>query len=153
MEPTFARFPIGAFDCASLLDGSMDYPIQSMYANVSRQEVEAAFRQRNLPVEIITTPYSYLYVHAENRHILVDVGAGDLGPNTGNLLLSLREMGVAPEDIDVVIISHAHPDHIGGNLDADGKPLYPNARYFIWKEEWDFWNSPAALAACVLTMR
>jgi len=44
----------------------------------------------------------------------------------------------------MVILTHGHPDHIGGNVVSEGKPAFPNARFVIWKEEWDFWISDLA---------
>jgi glyoxylase-like metal-dependent hydrolase (beta-lactamase superfamily II) len=122
----------------------MDYPIQNMYSNAPPEQVETALRQRHLPVELITTPYTYPWVNTGQRRVLVDMGAGDLGSKTGNLVRSMHSAGISPADIDVVIISHAHPDHIGGTLDEHGQPIYSNAHYYIWKEEWDFWFSGAA---------
>jgi glyoxylase-like metal-dependent hydrolase (beta-lactamase superfamily II) len=76
--------------------------------------------------------------------VLVDTGAGGLAPTTGRLLQNLQTEGIAPEDINTVILTHGHPDHIGGNTDAEGRPAFPNARYVIWKGEWEFWNSEQA---------
>jgi len=62
---------------------------------------------------------------------------------TGNLMRNLEAEGIAPDAIDTVIISHAHPDHIGGNLDKNGKVAFPNAQFVMWREEWMFWmNEP-----------
>ena len=72
------------------------------------------------------------------------MGAGKVIPNNGNLPVSMRSVGIEPEEIDTVFISHAHPDHIGGTLDDSGNPVYANAQYYIWKEEWDFWFSDSA---------
>ena len=60
------------------------------------------------------------------------------------LLQNLQAEGIAREEIDTVILTHGHPDHIGGNTDNDGKPVFPNARFVMWKEEWDFWTSEQA---------
>ena len=65
-------------------------------------------------------------------------------PSTGKLLQNLQAEGIEPRDIDTVILTHGHPDHIGGNTDAEGKPAFPNARYVMWKGEWDFWTSGQA---------
>jgi glyoxylase-like metal-dependent hydrolase (beta-lactamase superfamily II) len=72
------------------------------------------------------------------------MGAGDVFETTGQLLHNMHVVGIHPADIDAVFITHAHPDHIGGTLDAHGIPVYTNAQYFIWKNEWDFWFSDAA---------
>lgn len=112
-----------------------------MFANVPREQVEAALRQRGLPIESVTTPYSYLFVNTGQQRVLVDMGAGGLLPGTGHLLQSMQAAEIKPGEIDTVLITHAHPDHIGGALDHQGRPVYPDAHYYLWKEEWDFWFS------------
>jgi len=52
---------------------------------------------------------------------------------------NLQAEGIKPTDIDIVIISHGHLDHIGGNTDIEGKLAFPNARYITSKDEWKFW--------------
>jgi glyoxylase-like metal-dependent hydrolase (beta-lactamase superfamily II) len=59
----------------------------------------------------------------------------------GKLLPNLQAEGIEPVDIDTVILTHGHPDHIGGNTDAEGSPAFPNARYVMWRDEWEFWTS------------
>jgi glyoxylase-like metal-dependent hydrolase (beta-lactamase superfamily II) len=140
------RFKLGDFDCVSLSDGSLDYPLKSFFANAPIEQIEQALRQRNLPIDYITTPYTYLCVNTGKHLVLVDMGAGDLGPSTGRLVHSMRAAGIDPAEIDTVVITHAHPDHIGGTLDAEGQLVYANAHYYIWKDEWKFWTSEVALA-------
>ena len=90
--------------------------------------------------------------------MLVDTGAGDLGSHaaqvfpgldhstsvTGLLLENLRSSGVEPSEIDTVIITHAHPDHVGGTLNDRGVLVFSNAHYLISGEEWAYWNSDDA---------
>jgi glyoxylase-like metal-dependent hydrolase (beta-lactamase superfamily II) len=140
------RFTLGNFECISLIDGSVDYPLQNFFSNVPKAQVEEVLVQRGLPIDYVTTPYTYLYVDTGEHRVLVDMGAGGLIPNTGRLVQSMKTTGIDPVDIDTVMITHAHPDHVGGTLDRDGKPIYTNAHYYIWKEEWDFWFSELAEA-------
>lgn len=139
------RFRLGDFECVCLSDGDFDYELKSLFANVPIEQVQEALRQRNLPIDHITTPYTYLYVNTDEHRVLVDMGAGDLAPSTGKLLQSMKAAAIEPAEIDTVVITHAHPDHIGGTLDDEGKPIYPNARYYISKDEWMFWFGEAAL--------
>jgi glyoxylase-like metal-dependent hydrolase (beta-lactamase superfamily II) len=69
----------------------------------------------------------------------MDTGAGSFLPTTGKLAAHLRRAGIEPTQIDMVIITHAHPDHVGGLLHEDGSPVYPNARIYTTAAEWDFW--------------
>ncbi len=143
---TSYSFKLGDFDCISVLDGSLDYPLKNFFANVPLAQVEQALRQRGHPIDYITTPYTYLYVDTGEHRVLVDMGAGTLGPNTGQLVENIRAAGIDPLQIDAIFITHAHPDHVGGTLDSQGRPIYANAHYYIWKDEWAFWDSEAAFS-------
>jgi glyoxylase-like metal-dependent hydrolase (beta-lactamase superfamily II) len=90
-----------------------------------------------------------LVIRGGGKTVLVDTGCGDkVGrapgamdiEHTGKLLENLQAEGIAPEDVDIVLNSHLHFDHCGGNTVADGgtlRPAYPRARYILQKGEWD----------------
>jgi glyoxylase-like metal-dependent hydrolase (beta-lactamase superfamily II) len=137
-------FRLGDFKCVSIMDGSHDYPLENFFANVPKEKVEEVLRRLNLPTDHIMTPYTYLFVDTGKHKVLVDIGAGNVFPTTGRLLQNMRAAGIEPGEIDTVFITHAHPDHIGGNLDKEGSPIFLNASYYIWKDEWDFWFSEVA---------
>jgi len=135
------RFRLGDFECISISDGTHDYPPENFFANVPKEKVQELLRERNLPTDHITTPYTYLHVETGEHKVLVDMGAGHLTPKTGKLIQNMKTANIDPASIDSVFITHAHPDHIGGTLDEEGKPAFTNASFFIWKREWDFWFS------------
>ncbi len=150
MEPPAAQFymhRIGELELIALSDGGWDYPLPNLFPNVPSEQLQAALGQYNPPMEYVTTPYTYLCVNTGQHAVLVDMGAGSgFAPRAGKLLHSMQAAGIAPGQIDTIVITHAHPDHIGGTLDEAGKPIYAKAGYAISKNEWDFWFSEISMA-------
>jgi glyoxylase-like metal-dependent hydrolase (beta-lactamase superfamily II) len=141
------RFRLGSFECFALSDGDRDYPLKNLFADVPLAEAQEALRQRRLPIDFVTTPYTHLYANTGEHRVLVGMGAGRFStPRTGKLLRSMEAAGIDPAQIDTVLMTHAHPDHIGGALDSKGRRVYANARHYLSKEEWGFWFSGASLA-------
>lgn len=147
LDDQIFRFQLGSFDCIAVSDGSFDYNPNHLFIHKNQVELKQIFNQHKISPEVVTTPYTFLFVNTGVQKVLVDMGAGNLGPNTGKMKMNLHRAGVSPEEIDTVIISHAHPDHIGGTLDEKSKPNYPWAKYYIWRKEWDFWFSEKAAEA------
>lgn len=147
MHVGYYRFKLGELECVSLSDGCWDYPLESFFANVSVEQIQEALTRGGLPTNLITTPYTHLYIHTGLHQVLVDMGAGDLlAPKTGRLLHNMNAAGIEPAQIGTVVITHAHPDHIGGALDGNGKPTYAKASFYISKDEWSFWFSEVSRA-------
>jgi glyoxylase-like metal-dependent hydrolase (beta-lactamase superfamily II) len=139
------RFTLGDYKCVCLYDGIYNYGLSEKFAGVPREEVQEALRQHDLPTESARSPYTFLYVNTGEHQVLVDLGNGEGVPNAGRLDRSLEAAGIEPEEIDTVIITHAHPDHIGGTLDADDNLVFARASYYLSKEEWDFWFSESTM--------
>ena len=154
MDTTTYRFKLGDFQCIVVSDGTHTYapptfppPAMFLFANAPREYLEQTLREHNLILDKWsewTSPYICLMVNTGEHLVLVDTGAGGLGPNTGRLVQNLKASGITAEDIDTVIITHAHPDHIGGITDSEGRLTFPNAHYVMSRDEWDFWTTDRA---------
>ncbi|MEE8419284.1 MAG: MBL fold metallo-hydrolase [Dehalococcoidales bacterium] len=154
MSKEIYRFKVGSFQCMAVSDGTHTYappifppPPSFLFANAPRSRLEQVLREHGLQAEQWVewvSPYICLVVDTGKNLVLVDTGADGLGQDTGKLLQHLKAEGISPEDIKTVILTHGHPDHLGGNTDAEGKPIFENARYIISRDEWDFWMSGQA---------
>jgi glyoxylase-like metal-dependent hydrolase (beta-lactamase superfamily II) len=141
------RFMLGDSECACLSDGSWDYPLQTLFADVPRTQVREALDPHSGPTDYVATPYTNLYLNTGRHQVLLDMGGGGLlAPQAGRLLQSMSEAGIEPGQIDIVVITHAHPDHIGGALDDEGRLAFARARFYLSKDEWSFWFSDVSMA-------
>lgn len=148
------HFKIGSFKCVAVSDGSMTYgpplfppPSNFLFVNADKGKLNSVLAESGTGVaewKEWVSPYTCLLIDTGKYLALVDTGAGSLAPSTGKLLENLRGEGVAPDDIKLVILSHGHPDHLGGNLLADGQMVFTKARWMICKDEWMFWTSSQA---------
>lgn len=77
-------------------------------------------------------------VRSGGKLIIVDTG---LQAPDGTLMSEMRDKGIDPDAVDLVVLTHLHPDHVGWNL-IDGSPTFPNARYIATQADWNFWTSP-----------
>jgi glyoxylase-like metal-dependent hydrolase (beta-lactamase superfamily II) len=84
-------------------------------------------------------------IRHRDRLILSDAGSGHtMGPTLGKLPQNLRAIGVAPEAIDIIMLTHLHPDHSLGLIDEAGRDVFPNAELIVHTAEAVFWLDRAA---------
>ncbi len=146
-RPTFYRFQLGGFEVTTLLDGArqMDGP-HPIFGENQDPEAVAAFAEENfLPGDQMENSFTPVLVNTGSELVLFDTGNAAGGqPNVGNIPERLEAAGYSTDQIDVVVITHCHGDHIGG-LMRDGEAVYPNARYAISGTEYDWWTLDAPI--------
>jgi glyoxylase-like metal-dependent hydrolase (beta-lactamase superfamily II) len=139
-------FTLGDFQVTALSDADavLDGPFPIVGEDRKPAEVERLMRESLLPEKRFQPGFTPLLVQSGKELILFDTGNGANGfvprPAGGKLAERLGLAGIAVEDIDLVVLSHSHPDHIGGLME-DGKPLLPRARYVMGETEHRFWSS------------
>lgn len=91
-------------------------------------------------IDSVCVPINSYLIKTPNHVLLVDAGAGiNTGEDTGHLIEQMKEVGIEPNQIDIILITHFHLDHIGGLTTSEGKPVFPNATLYISKVESDYW--------------
>ncbi|MEM9145228.1 MAG: MBL fold metallo-hydrolase [Pseudomonadota bacterium] len=149
-QPIFNRFTVGSYEVTTILDGAVQIPgPHPIFGQNTTQEAVAALAEENfLPGDKMEIPFTVTLVNTGSELVLFDTGnGGDLGrrPNAGLLLERLAAAGFSADQIDVVVLTHFHPDHIGGMTEG-GETTFPNARYVTAAAEFDFWTSDDLLS-------
>lgn len=143
-RPAVSRFKVGAFEVTTILDGAVQLPGPHPIfgQNVGADAVAALAEQNFLPADRMEIGFTVTVVNTGAHTVLFDTGnGGDTGrrPNAGLLLARLGHAGIAPSDIDFVVLTHFHGDHIGG-MTEQGLETFPQAGYMIPAAEYDFWT-------------
>ncbi|MDY6924967.1 MAG: MBL fold metallo-hydrolase [Pseudomonadota bacterium] len=137
VSPDVSAVRIGTLEATALRDGTIKVPVadkMSPWANVA--EVAALLTSAGVTDATVHLPIQPLLVRDGERVVLIDAGAGGQMGTEGKLLASLRAAGVEPGQVTDVLISHAHGDHVGGLVGADGQLNFPNAVIRMSAPEW-----------------
>jgi glyoxylase-like metal-dependent hydrolase (beta-lactamase superfamily II) len=142
--PTTRRRRVGAIDVTLLWDGYVAATLE-VVRNLP-PDAEDLMRRRGGRVPPRISVNTFL-VQSAGRTALIDTGSGDtMGPTLGQLPRALAAVGVAPEAVDSVLLTHMHPDHSNGLADAAGQRLFPNAQVVMHEDELPHWFDDAAMA-------
>jgi glyoxylase-like metal-dependent hydrolase (beta-lactamase superfamily II) len=145
----YARFRHGRFECTVISDGVLEMgPAHVNFPTANPAEIDELLRANYLPTDGVRLNENLLIVNTGDKLVQFDsgvgvdpaLGRGFFGPKTGQALDNLRAAGIDPADIDIVAITHTHPDHVWGLVDADGVSVYPNATIVVSREDFDYWT-------------
>jgi glyoxylase-like metal-dependent hydrolase (beta-lactamase superfamily II) len=147
--PGIYRYKIGSYELTALYDGIWYRPIDDKFiVNAPFAEVEHALDAAFMPHDKLATPFTTLIVNTGKRLILLDTGTGgQIAPSAGVLRNNLAAAGIPPKDVDTIVISHFHPDHINGIKDKDNAVIFPHAEIMVPAPEWAYWMDDANLNA------
>ena len=151
VEPAARPFHVGELSVTALHDAQIVVANdgKTFGLGVSTHAVGKVLSAAGAPADRITLSANALLVRTGSRLILIDTG---LGPQYhGQLLASLKLAGVSPSEVTDVLLTHPHPDHIGGLLDAQGQPAFPNATIRMASAAWGWMkqHAPAAVVSAV----
>ena len=139
--PGVYRYNLGAYQLTALFDGVWYLPIDDTFVrNASGTEVNRALAAAFLPPSVLPISFTALLVNIGTKLVLIDTGtAGQVADTAGSMVDNLKVAGVDPKNIDTILISHFHPDHIDGIKSKDGAKIFPNAEILVPEPEWTFW--------------
>ncbi|MGE0768991.1 MAG: MBL fold metallo-hydrolase [Hyphomicrobiaceae bacterium] len=142
--PYFYRFNHGAMQITMVSDGPLPLGDPGgAFLGASKEDIAKMLTDEFLPANNVVLEQNSPVVNTGKNLVLFETGMGAqkmFGPTTGRLMQSLKEAGIKPTQIDSVVCSHAHIDHIGGLVDAKNKKLFPNATIYLSQADFDFWT-------------
>lgn len=139
---------LGNFQLQTLSDGHLVVPGVPIFPGLEPVALSDLMARYNLSSEVTEPPCNLTLLRDGTRTILFDAGAGsDFMPSAGQILDSLDALGLSPDDITDLVITHAHPDHIWGLLDDFDEVMLPNATVHMGRAEWDYWTDPSTVDA------
>jgi glyoxylase-like metal-dependent hydrolase (beta-lactamase superfamily II) len=145
--PGFYRYKVGSYECTSVNDGGRSFPLPDTFVtNVPKDKALAAAEAAYMPKGMVTVPFNPQLINTGSKLVLIDTGNGiaNFEPSkgaVGRTLQNLAAAGVDPKSVDVVLLSHLHPDHTNGIRTADGSMAFPNAEIMVPAVDWAFWTS------------
>ena len=144
--PGYYRMMLGNYEVTALYDGAIDLDTK-LLKNVRQREVQVLLARMFVKGPAVQTAVNAFLINTGKHLVLVDAGAAKLfGPSLGNIAANLKAAGYTPEQVDTVLITHLHGDHVNGLLGPDGKMLFPNAEVWSAKADNDYWLSEEVAA-------
>jgi glyoxylase-like metal-dependent hydrolase (beta-lactamase superfamily II) len=148
--PAFYRFKIGSMNATVVSDGDLAVgDPTAIFGGIEKEQIKGMLQSKFLPLDQTPMEENVLVLDTGAKLVMFDAGMGHstlFGKTSGRLLANLKAAGIDPNDIDAVVISHAHSDHCWGLIDAAGKSAFPNAQIYMSEADFDFWTDEAKMS-------
>jgi glyoxylase-like metal-dependent hydrolase (beta-lactamase superfamily II) len=154
----FYRYRLGDYEMTAINDGIWLRTIDEKFiANATYEEVQRALANSFQPIDKLPIPFTSLVVNTGSKLVLIDVGTGgqltQLPSQTGTWEANFAAAGFNPSNVDTILISHFHQDHINGIKTKDGALRFPNAEIFVAAPEWNYWMDETRIATAPESLR
>jgi glyoxylase-like metal-dependent hydrolase (beta-lactamase superfamily II) len=141
----YFKYRVGEIEAFSLDDGTIERAVDASFiSNAPIEEVRAVLASNGGTPDKYTNPFTVTGVRAGGKTVLFDTGFGATGPQTaGRLLVNMTAAGLDPAQVSTIVISHFHPDHVGGLWMKDtNAQVFPNAEILVPEAEYRYWTDP-----------
>jgi len=151
MDKGFHRYRVGSIEVTALSDGIWEKGHDpSFIKNVTVDQTKAALAAAGLPTDFVPIPFTPNLLKIGGQLVLIDSGTGSGqtgGPKAGTLMKNLAAAGVDASAVNIILISHFHPDHIFGLMSKapENMPIFPNAEIYVPATEYNYWMDPAVI--------
>jgi len=137
-------FKVGDLTCVSISDGIQPIDAEMLptfFAGASPAELGKALRRHGISPDFHPLQCSPLLIDTGRERVLIDSGGGSVfHPHLGKVIPGLAAAGYQPGDIDVIVLTHGHLDHVCGGVDHNGDMVFPRARQVMTRGEWEYWT-------------
>jgi glyoxylase-like metal-dependent hydrolase (beta-lactamase superfamily II) len=144
-QPAFYRLKLGTIEITIISDGTLGFPAETLWGDRA-EDARGLLTSTFQPISPLGLQLNVILVNTGDKLVLIDAGSGvgKFQKTSGALLGNLAAAGYAPGDIDMVLLTHAHADHLWGISDAENESLaYPSAEFIAGETEVGFWSDPA----------
>jgi glyoxylase-like metal-dependent hydrolase (beta-lactamase superfamily II) len=147
----YYRYKVGTHEVTVVTDGVNRFRFPDGFVgNKNRDEVNAAWTALFQEKDQMVVPYSPIAVNTGSKLVVIDTGTGEANFErskgaAGQFHSNLKAAGISPDQVDTVIISHFHGDHINGLLGTDNKLAFPKAEILVPAPEWKYFMDDAEM--------
>jgi glyoxylase-like metal-dependent hydrolase (beta-lactamase superfamily II) len=143
-QPSFYRFKLGTIEITVVSDGTLAFPAETLWGDRA-EDARGLLTSTFQPSRPVKLQINTILVNTGGKLVLIDAGCGvdKFQKTTGGLIDNLATAGIAPGDIDMVLLTHAHFDHLWGISDHENASLlFPSAEFVASETEVAFWSAP-----------
>lgn len=144
--PGYFRLAVGDYEVTALFDGYNDLS-PDLLQGLDKARIRELLARQSMDGQGMRTHFNAFLVNTGAHLVLVDTGAGQcIGETAGSLVSNLKAAGYEPAQVDTIVLTHLHLDHVCGLVDKEGAAVFAQATVHVEQAEADYWLSPAVMA-------